>query len=374
MPATARAHPAPAGRSPQRESEWLDRILVGDCVALLDRLPDASVDCVFADPPYNLQLGGDLHRPDDSRVDAVDHEWDQIGGFKAYDAFTRAWLMAVRRVMKPDATIWVSGTYHNIFRVGAILQDLGYWTLNDVAWVKHNPMPNFRGRRLQNAHETLIWAGRSKSSRYTFNYGAMKAANDDRQMRSDWSLPICQGKERLKGEDGRKLHPTQKPEALLARVMSVSTNPGDVVLDPFLGSGTTAAVARRMGRSFVGIERDHEYAAAAERRVAEAEPYDVKALRQLTAKRAQPRVPFLTLIEAGLIAPGETIRDPSGNEAVVRADGTVASGDHEGSIHAVGAALRDAPSCNGWTHWRTADGNPIDALRERIRREMGASA
>ena len=360
------------GREPLPEAEWIDRILVGDCVATLDRLPAASVDTVFADPPYNLQLGGDLHRPDDSRVDAVDDHWDQFESLRAYDAFTRAWLLAVRRVMKPDATIWVSGSYHNIFRVGAIMQDLGFWTLNDVAWVKTNPMPNFRGRRLQNAHETLIWAGRTKESRYTFNYRSMKAANDDRQLRSDWTLPICQGSERLKDEAGRKLHPTQKPESLLARVLSVSTNPDDIVLDPFMGSGTTGAVARRMGRRFVGVEREREYAEAAKARIDAVEPHEVEALRQLVAKRTQPRVPFLAVVEAGLITPGETIRDHAGNEAVVRADGTVASGRHEGSIHSVGAAVRASASCNGWTHWCTADGNPIDAMRERIREGMAA--
>ena len=366
---------APRGRSrrvPLEREEWLDAVLEGDCVAMLDRLPDASVDCVFADPPYNLQLGGDLHRPDESRVDAVNDEWDQFESFRAYDAFTRAWLLAVRRVMKPDATIWVIGSYHCIFRIGAIMQDLGFWVLNDVVWRKTNPMPNFRGRRFQNAHETLIWASRTKeATRYTFNYESMKAANDDVQMRSDWVLPICQGGERLKGEDGKKLHPTQKPEALLARVIQSSTRPNDVILDPFFGTGTTGAAARRLGRHFVGVERESGYADAARRRIDAVQPHDVAALRQLVRKRAAPRVPFLSLIEAGLIAPGDRIVDTAGNEATVRADGTVATGDHEGSIHSVGAALRQAPSCNGWTYWKTPDGNPIDALRERIRREMG---
>ena len=353
--------------------QYVDRVLRGDCVGVLSRLPDACVDAVFADPPYNLQLGGELHRPDESKVDAVDDAWDSFESHAAYDAFTRAWLLAVRRVMKPDATIWVSGSYHNIFRVGAIMQDLGFWTLNDVVWVKHNPMPNFRGRRLQNAHETLIWASRSKGSRYTFNYESLKAANDDRQMRSDWSLPICQGGERLKDEDGRKLHPTQKPEALLARVIQASTKRDDLVLDPFLGSGTTAAVARKLGRRFVGVERDEAYVEAAERRIASVVPHEADALRQLARRRAAPRVPFLSLIEAGLLAPGSTLTDAKGHRATVRSDGTLRSGAHEGSIHAVGAAVRGSESCNGWTHWSTEDGNPIDALRERVRQGMGAA-
>ena len=374
-PASARRAANDGGasrRSPLSRDQWLDQVLVGDCVAMLDRLPDASVDCVFADPPYNLQLGGKLHRPDDSKVDACDDHWDQFESFGAYDAFTRAWLLAVRRVMKPNATIWVIGSYHCIFRIGAIMQDLGFWVLNDVVWRKTNPMPNFRGRRFQNAHETMICASRSKdATRYTFNYESMKAANDDVQMRSDWVLPICQGAERLKGEDGKKLHPTQKPEALLTRVVQSSTLPGDVVLDPFFGTGTTGAAAKRLGRHFVGVEREANYAEAARERVDAIVPHDVEALRQLVRKRAAPRVPFRSVVEAGLIAPGETITDAKGNEAMVRADGTIAAGNHEGSIHSVGAALREAPSCNGWTHWRTADGNPIDALRERIRREMG---
>src|SRR6202044_566324 len=249
------------------------RIVVGDCVAEMAKLPGASVDLVFADPPYNLQLQGDLRRPDDSRVDAVDDDWDKFSSFAAYDDFTRAWLLACRRVMKPHATLWVIGSYHNIFRVGAILQDLGFWILNDVIWRKTNPMPNFRGRRFTNAHETLIWASRDAAARkYTFNYEALKAGNEDIQMRSDWLFPLCTGEERLKGGDGKKLHPTQKPEALLARIMLAASRPDDLVLDPFSGTGTTGAVARRLRRRFIGVEREAEYAAAAEHRIAEAAP------------------------------------------------------------------------------------------------------
>src|SRR5438874_2221590 len=251
------------------------RIIVGDCIAELGKLPAESIDLVFADPPYNLQLQRDLRRPDDSRVDAVDDHWDRFASFAAYDEFTRNWLLACRRVMKPAATLWAIGSYHNIFRVGAILQDLGFWILNDVVWRKTNPMPNFRGRRFTNAHETMIWAAREAGAKgYTFNYEALKAGNEDIQVRSDWTLPLCTGEERLKGRDGRKVHPTQKPEALLARVILSSSRPGDLVLDPFSGTGTTGAAAKRLGRAFIGIERDPAYAAAAEARFAQVEPLE----------------------------------------------------------------------------------------------------
>src|ERR671916_1636166 len=276
---TGKAAPAPrTGRTAPlfvKPSLPLDEILIGDCVAALERLPAESVDLVFADPPYNLQLEGALTRPDQSLVDAVDDDWDKFASFSDYDAFTRAWLLAVRRVMKRNATLWVIGSYHNIFRVGAALQDLNFWILNDVVWRKANPMPNFRGRRFTNAHETLIWAAKGAGAKgYTFHYEALKAGNEDLQMRSDWFIPLCTGEERLKGPDGRKVHPTQKPEALLARVILASTNPGDVVLDPFFGTGTTGAVAKRLGRHFIGVERDPGYAAAARARIARVEPLD----------------------------------------------------------------------------------------------------
>src|SRR6266851_2018647 len=280
------------------------RILVGDCVAAMAKLPAESVDLVFADPPYNLQLQGDLKRPDDSRVDAVDDDWDKFSSFSAYDDFTRAWLIACRRVMKPAATLWVIGSYHNIFRVGALVQDLGFWILNDVVWRKSNPMPNFRGRRFTNAHETLIWAARDAGAKgYTFNYEALKAGNDDVQVRSDWTLALCTGEERLKGEDGKKLHPTQKPEALLARVILAASRPDDLVLDPFCGSGTTGAVAHRLRRRFIGFERDKNYAAAASKRIAAVEPMAEPALASFMTAREAPRVPFAALIERGMISP-----------------------------------------------------------------------
>lgn len=351
------------------------KILQGDCIDAMEALEPGSVDLVFADPPYNLQLSGELTRPNQSVVDAVDDAWDQFDSFAEYDAFTRRWLTAARRALKPDGAIWVIGSYHNIFRVGAILQDLGFWVLNDVVWRKNNPMPNFRGRRLTNAHETMIWASRSQSSKYTFNYEALKAGNDDLQMRSDWLLPICSGAERLKGEDGKKVHPTQKPEALLARVLLASTNRGDVVLDPFLGSGTTGAVAKRLGRSFVGIDREGEYIEAATRRIAEVETLDADAIAPLQSRREAPRVPFASLIERGLIEPGAVLTDQKGtSQAIVRADGTVMFGEVVTSIHKAGALAIGASACNGWDFWQLCekDGRrtSINTLRSRIRTEF----
>ncbi len=359
------AGPAPCGDLP------VDQVLQGDCIALLESLPPASIDLVFADPPYNLQLGGDLRRPDDSLVDAVDDDWDKFSSFADYDAFTRAWLMGVRRVLKPDGALWVIGSYHNIFRVGATLQDLGFWILNDVVWRKANPMPNFRGRRFTNAHETMIWAARSAASRYAFNYEAMKAGNDDLQLRSDWFLPICTGDERLKDGAGAKLHPTQKPEALLARVLLSSSKPGDVILDPFFGTGTTGAVAKALGRRFIGLERETGYAEAARARIAAVTPLPPEAFALAPAKRSEPRIPFLSLIEGGLVTPGERVSDArQRHSALVRADGTLALGGITGSIHKVGALAQGLPSCNGWTFWHVErNGAPlvIDALREQVR-------
>ncbi|MDR3376333.1 MAG: site-specific DNA-methyltransferase [Ancalomicrobiaceae bacterium] len=350
----------------------LDRILVGDCVAEMSKLPAASVDVIFADPPYNLQLEGALRRPDQSLVDAVDDAWDQFDSFEAYDAFTRAWLIACRRLLKPNGTIWVIGSYHNIFRVGTILQDQGYWILNDIVWRKMNPMPNFKGRRFQNAHETLIWAARSQEGKkYTFNYDAMKAFNEDLQMRSDWVMPICTGTERLKGDDGTKLHPTQKPESLLHRVMISSTVPGDVVLDPFFGTGTTGAVARRLGRHFIGIERDAAYAVAAEERIAAVEPASLESLELMRGRKSETRIPFGSLLEAGLVSAGETLSDARGRvKATVRADGSLDSNGTVGSIHRVGAAVQSLDACNGWVFWHvTRHGKRvvIDDLRKQMR-------
>jgi modification methylase len=354
------------------------RILIGDCVAEMAKLPAASVDLIFADPPYNLQLQGELKRPDDSYVDAVDDAWDRFASFSAYDDFTRAWLASCRRVMKPSATLWVIGSYHNIFRVGAVLQDLGFWILNDIVWRKSNPMPNFRGRRFTNAHETLIWATRDGGERgYTFNYEALKAGNDDVQTRSDWFIPLCTGEERLKGLDGKKLHPTQKPEALLARIILAASRPDDLVLDPFCGTGTTGAVARRLQRRFIGIEREAEYATAAERRIAGSEPLPEPALAAFMTAREAPRVPFTALLERGLVAPGITLVDAKRrHSAVVRADGALALGQSVGSIHRIGALAQGLEACNGWTFWHveTPKGlTMIDALRAQVRAEMAGS-
>nr|WP_241503852.1 site-specific DNA-methyltransferase [Ferruginivarius sediminum] len=337
-------------------------------------LPAGSVDMIFADPPYNLQLDGELHRPNNTRVDGVDDEWDQFESLQAYDRFTRDWLAAARHCLKDDGTLWVIGSYHNIFRVGASLQDLGFWILNDVVWRKSNPMPNFRGRRFTNAHETLIWAAKSKDSRYTFNYQSMKALNDDLQMRSDWYMPICAGSERLKDKDGRKAHPTQKPEALLHRIVVASTRPDDLIVDPFLGSGTTAAVAKRLRRRWIGLEADAEYAEIARERLARVRAVDDPTLVQLESRREAPRIPFGRLVERGFLAPGTVLYGgPKGQwTARVRADGTLVSAEAKGSIHQVGAQLQGAPSCNGWQFWQIdVEGNrvPIDVLRQKLRAE-----
>jgi modification methylase len=345
----------------------LDRILIGDCVERMRALPAGSVDMIFADPPYNLQLGGDLFRPEGGRVDAVDNDWDRFETFAAYDAFTHAWLAEARRILKDSGTLWVIGSYHNIFRVGAAVQDQGYWILNDIVWRKANPMPNFKGTRFTNAHETLIWAAKSETARYTFNYRAMKTLNDELQMRSDWLLPICSGQERLK-RGGVKAHPTQKPEALLYRILLACTRPGDVVLDPFFGTGTTGAVARRLGRRWLGIERERDYVDVAQERIAAALPLDESALRTMQSPTAAPRVAFGVLVETGMVPAGTELTDARRRfRATVRADGSLAAGEATGSIHKVGATLQGAPSCNGWTFWHVeADGalRPIDALRQ----------
>ena len=362
-----------------RRSVPEDEIIIGDCLAELARLPDGSVDLVFADPPYNLQLEGALSRPDQSVVDAVDDDWDKFASFAHYDDFTRKWLTEARRILKPDATIFVIGSYHNIFRVGSIMQDLGFWILNDIVWRKANPMPNFRGRRFTNAHETMIWASKGPTAKsYTFNYDALKAGNEDCQVRSDWFLPICTGGERLKDAQGRKTHPTQKPEALLARVLLSASNPGDLVLDPFFGSGTTGAVARRLRRKFIGIERDTTYAAAARARIDAVEPLPADALALPPAKRSEPRVAFASVVEMGLLAPGAVLMDEKRrHKAVVRADGALGLNQIVGSIHKMGALAQGLPACNGWTFWHyeTKDGlKPIDALRAQIRVTMKDAA
>jgi len=346
----------------------LGQILDGDCVERLRELPTASVDLVFADPPYNLQLGGDLNRPDGSQVDAVTDDWDKFASFRTYDDFTIAWLRECKRVLKPDGALWVIGSYHNIYRLGATLQDLGFWILNDIVWRKTNPMPNFRGTRFTNAHETLIWASQGEKARYQFNYRAMKTLNDELQMRSDWTFPICSGGERLKDNEGHKAHPTQKPEALLYRVLLATTERGDVVLDPFFGTGTTGAIAKRLGREWIGCEREEAYREVARARIEKELPLDESALTTMQSKRTAPRVAFGTLVEAGFVKPGTQVFDKKRHwTATVRADGSLVHEKMTGSIHQVGKDLQGAPSCNGWTFWHFEDEGlvkPLDAARQ----------
>jgi len=352
----------------------IDTILPGNCIEILASLPENSVDLIFADPPYNLQLQNDLYRPNHSKVDAVDDSWDKFSSFAEYDAFTRAWLAACQRVLKDTGTIWVIGSYHNIYRVGAILQDLDFWILNDVVWIKNNPMPNFRGVRFTNAHETLIWAQKKQGAKYTFNHHAMKAINDDLQMRSDWHLPLATGKERIK-TNGEKAHSTQKPEGLLYRVLLASSNPGDVVLDPFFGSGTTGALARKLGRRYIGIERNPAYVQVALQRIAAIQPAPAESL-SLPEKRRELRIPFGRLLEAGLIQPGQTLwfaKDESVT-ATVRADGKIVSGGVTGSIHSVAKSLLNNAPINGWEAWlvknKKGEKILIDRLRQKIRDEQ----
>ena len=352
-----------------------DQVIEADAIDLLPLIPDASVDLVFADPPYNLQLEGELRRPDHSRVNGVEDDWDKFENFWSYDGFTRSWLTQARRVLKPSGSLWVIGSYHNIFRIGTALQDLGFWILNDIVWRKTNPMPNFRGRRFTNAHETLIWAAPAQEAkRYTFNYDALKTSNDDLQMRSDWLIPLCTGAERLKNADGAKAHPTQKPEALLHRVLVATSKPGDVVLDPFLGTGTTGAVAKRLGRHFIGIERDSDYAALARKRIAGVEPAEAEAVAHSPGKREAPRIPFGALVERGLIAPGTMLVSACGrHRAKVRADGSLVSAEATGSIHRIGALVQNLPACNGWTYWHVEEKGKrvaIDVFRQKLRAEL----
>ena len=355
----------------------LDTVLQGDCRTILPQLPPKSVDLIFADPPYNLQLKGDLWRPNLTHVDAVDDAWDKFSSFAEYDNFTRQWLMACHEVMKDDATLWVIGSYHNIYRVGAILQDLGFWILNDVAWIKKNPMPQFRGTRFCNAHETLLWVKKSEQQKhYTFNYKSMKAANDDLQMRSDWNIPICSGGERLK-HNGEKAHPTQKPEALIHRIIRACSNPGDVILDPFFGTGTTGAVAKRLRRHFVGIEQDDLYVRVARERIeAIVPPLVPDEMLPPPIDNPKTKIPFTLLLEFGLLHPGATLRlGKTEHIACLLEDGTLVCGAHRGSIHKVGALMLGKPSCNGWENWyyqdkATGEMRILDTLREEMRRLM----
>ncbi len=346
-----------------------NKLINGDSLEELKKIPDESFDLIFADPPYNLQLKNELIRPDRSKVSAVNDKWDQFENFKKYDEFTYSWLTECKRILKKNGAIWVIGSYHNIFRVGTAIQNLNFWILNDVIWNKKNPMPNFRGTRFTNAHETLIWASKSEKSKYTFNYQSLKCLNDDLQMRSNWELPICNGSERLK-KKGKKVHSTQKPEALLHRILLATSNKNDLVLDPFLGSGTTATVAKKLGRNYYGIEKEKLYLKAAEQRVKNTEPIEDNYLDTLKNNRSKPRIPFGSLVELGIIKPGTFIFDNKKKiSAKIMVDGSIRHEKTEGSIHKVAAAILGAESCNGWTYWHyNKNGSilPIDDLRQRL--------
>lgn len=355
-----------------------DIILTGDCIEQMKKIPDYSIDLVFADPPYFLQLGKDLYRPDNTKVQAVTDKWDQFQNFAEYDLFTRAWLKEVRRVLKPDGALWVIGSYHNIFRVGVALQDLGFWILNDIIWAKTNPIPNFKGTRFTNAHETLIWCCPNENAKYTFNYESMKAFNEGLQMRSDWYFPVCNGPERLKDKSGKKVHTTQKPEGLLYRIILATTNPNDVILDPFFGTGTTGAVAKKLGRHFIGIEKEKSYVEYAQKRI-EAIQRGKGTLYEAVPKKEQVRVPFGALLAHGLLKAGTKLYDKNKRfHAVVKADGALKSGALEGSIHQVGAWLvGGGESINGWAFWHVCQNGkfiPIDVLRQKLNAQLKEQA
>ncbi len=352
------------------KTDFKNKIINGDSLEELKKIPRETFDLIFADPPYNLQLKSELVRPNRTKVDAVNDKWDHFENFKKYDEFTYEWLSECKRILKKDGAIWVIGSYHNIFRVGTAIQNLGFWILNDVIWNKNNPMPNFRGTRFTNAHETLIWASKSEKSKYTFNYQSLKCLNDDLQMRSNWDIPICNGAERLK-KNGKKVHSTQKPEALLHRVLLASTNKDDMILDPFLGSGTTATIAKKLGRNYFGIEKEKNYFKAAEKRIKNAKPIEDDLLDTLKNNRSKPRIPFGSLVELGIIKPGTNIFDNKKKiTAKILADGSIKHNQSEGSIHKVAATILGAESCNGWTYWYYKSGNtlkPIDDLRQKFR-------
>jgi len=354
----------------------LNRIIQGDCIELMNSFPESSIDLIFADPPYNLQLQNELHRPNMTKVDAVTDKWDQFESFAAYDEFTRAWLTACKRTLKETGTIWVIGTYHNIYRLGALMQDLGFWILNDVIWIKTNPMPNFRGVRFTNAHETLIWATTGQGKRYTFNHQGMKGLNEDKQMRSDWwLLSLATGAQRVRDENGDKGHSTQKPEALLYRVILSSSNPGDLVLDPFFGSGTTGVVAKRLHRKWIGIELEERYVKMAQKRIDAVQPelFDQATFDIRSKKKLAPKVPFSALLESGYLQPGQTLyfRKENARTATIKPDGRIRTSDGvEGSIHSVGAHFMNGSPCNGWDHWYLEEKGEmvcLDEFRQRYR-------
>ena len=348
-------------------SKFLNKIVNGNALEILKTIPSKSFDLVFADPPYNLQIGKKLKRPDDSKVNGVSDKWDQFKDFKDYDNFCKEWLNECKRVLKDNGSIWIIGTYHNIFRIGYHIQNMSYWILNDVIWKKNNPMPNFKGTRFTNAHETLIWASKNKNSKYTFNYQSLKCLNDDLQMRSDWTLPICNGKERIK-KNGKKIHSTQKPESLLHRVLLASTNKGDFIFDPFLGTGTTAVVAKKLGRNYFGIEKEKKYFNTIKQRLEKTPKIEDEYLDVIKNNKSKPRIPFGSLVELGIIKPGMNIFDQKKKvNAKIMADGSIKHQKLEGSIHKIAAKIIGADSCNGWTYWHydlSGSMVPIDNLRQ----------
>ena len=350
-------------------SKFLNKIVNGNSLEILKTIPNKTFDLVFADPPYNLQIGKKLKRPDDSKVNGVNDKWDQFKSFDDYDNFCKKWLTECKRVLKDNGSIWVIGTYHNIFRLGYHIQNKGYWMLNDVIWRKNNPMPNFRGTRFTNAHETLIWASKNKNSKYTFNYQSLKCLNDDLQMRSDWTLPICNGSERIK-RNGKKVHSAQKPESLLHRILLASTNKGDFVFDPFLGTGTTAVVAKKLGRNYFGVEKEKKYFQTSKQRLEKTIKIEDHYLDTIKNNKSKPRVPFGSLVELGIVKPGMSVFDQKKKvNAKIMADGSIKYQNSEGSIHKVAAKIIGAESCNGWTYWHyNKNGSilPIDHLRQRL--------
>ena len=359
-------------------NDILNKVHITDSIAFMKSLPEKSVDMVFADPPYNLQFYGDLFRPDQTYVKGVSEDWDKFDSNQAYDEFTREWMEAARRILKDDGTMWVIGSYHNIFRCGTVLQDLGFWVLNDVIWLKTNPMPNFKGTRFTNAHETLIWASKSKASKYTFNYDSMKIVNDDNQMRSDWVLPICAGAERVKNKAGKTAHPTQKPESLLYRIILASTNPDDIIVDPFFGTGTTGAVAKKLGRNFIGMDQERAYAELAMERIEKVEPIQDSELLKQQIKRKEIKIPFGILLEEGLLKPGQMLYSTKRKYVgKLYADGSLLieceNGKLRSSIHKTGGLIQGRASANGWTFWHyEVNGRlyPIDKLRQKVREQL----
>lgn len=347
--------------------KYLNTIIQWDCIELLKKLPDNSVDLIFADPPYNLQLQSDLTRPNDTIVDWVDDEWDKFSSFKEYDDFCKWWLKECKRVLKDTWTIWVIWSYHNIFRVWTIMQDLWFWVLNDVVWIKSNPMPNFKWTRFNNAHETMIWASKWQWSRYTFHYKSMKAFNEDKQMRSDWYISICSWAERLKDSNWVKAHSTQKPEELLYRIILSTSNVWDVVLDPFMWSWTTWAVAKLLKRSFIGLERESKYIEVANKRIEEVKPIDEDVLKY-EIETPRPKVAFWNLVSRWLIMAWEFLYNKKGDvKAQVQADWTLKHNENIGSIHKMSAIMLNKTNNNWWEYWHKKDWEKmivIDELRD----------